>query len=247
VVGAVQVLAVSTACWYRHLALTQSARDLVTTQVHAPLGALSIPPINTLWTMTAIGLVAMATAGGTATGDVGGKALHAFSFLAYMPFLILLYHRRHGKAYCDMAKQGPLILAYLGVLVLVAMARNGRQLLAIGPVQAALIFLVYFLQDPTPITTRTIRRLTALTVAVTIGIVLFADLAGAKVINREKVANLSIRAIKVRGKVWHRQGTWAGIRLTSPLVRRVRAIRSGNLKATNPPISGARHRPRVNP
>jgi len=54
---------------------------------------------------------------------------------------------------------------------------------------------VYFLQDPTSITTRTIRRLTALTVAVTIGIVLFADLAVAMVINRDKVAILKPREL----------------------------------------------------
>lgn len=195
VLAMVQVLAVGTHWVHRHLAATRAMSDGLAQQVLAPLGALSVPPINTLWIMTAIGLVAMATARGTATGDVGGKALHAFSFLAYMPFLILLYHRRLGDAYCDMKKQGPLILAYMALLVLVAMARNGRQLLAIGPVQAGLIFLVYFLHDPTPITTRTIRRLAALVAVVTIGIVLFADLAVAMVINRDKVAILQPREL----------------------------------------------------
>lgn len=191
VLAGVQVLAVGTHWVYRHVAVTNAIRDFMAQQVLAPVGALSIPPINTLWIMTAIGLVAMATAGGTATGDVGGKAFQAFSFLAYMPFLILIYHRRLGEAYCDIRKQGPLLLAYLAILIVVAMARNGRQLMAIGPVQACLIFLVYFLQDPTPITRRTIRRLATLTVAVSIAIVLFADLAVAMVINRDKVAQLT--------------------------------------------------------
>ncbi|RZL02115.1 MAG: hypothetical protein EOP36_08815 [Rubrivivax sp.] len=195
VLGSVQLLAVGTHWVYRHLAVTQAISDFTAHKVLSPLGALSIPPINTLWTMTAIGLVSMATAGGTATGDAGGKALQAFSFLAYMPFLILIYHRRLGDAYCDIKKHGPLILAYVGILILVAMARNGRQLMAIGPVQAALIFLVYFLQDPTPITGRTIRRLAALTIAVSIAIVLFADLAVAMVINRDKVAILKPREL----------------------------------------------------
>lgn len=190
VLAAVQVLAVSTHWVYRHLAVTNAITAFIAHKVLTPLGALSIPPINTLWIMAAIGLVSMATAGGTATGDVGGKAFQAFSFLAYMPFLILIYHRRHGQAYCDIKKHGPLLLAYVAALILVAMARNGRQLMAIGPVQACLIFLVYFLQDPTPITRRTIRRLAAVTVAVSIAIVLFADLAVAMVINRDKVAHL---------------------------------------------------------
>ena len=195
VLAVVQVLAIGTHWVHRHLAVTQAISDFMAHKVLTPLGALSIPPINTLWIMTAIGLLAMAKAGGTATGDVGGKAFEAFSFMAYMPMLILIYHRLHGQAYCDIKKQGPLLLGYVAILVLVGVARNGRQLMAIAPVQAGLIFLVYFLQDPTPITGRTIRRLASLSVAVAMAVVLFADLAVAMVINRDQVAILKPREL----------------------------------------------------
>lgn len=195
VLAAVQVLAVGAHWVYRHLAVTNALRDAIATKVLAPIGAMTPPTVNTLWIMAALGAFSMATSGGTATGDAGGKAFQAFSFMAYMPFLILIYHRRFGEAYCDIRKQGPLLLGYVALLIGVAMARNARQLMAIGPVQACLIFLVYFLQDPTPITRRTVTRLAALTAALTIAVILFSDLAVAMVLNRDKAGILKPREL----------------------------------------------------
>lgn len=195
VLAALQVLAVSTHWVHRHLAVTNAISQFIASNVLAPIGALSTPPVNTLWIMGAIGLMAMATAGGVATGDVGGKAFQALSFMAYMPFLILIYHRSNGEAYCDIKKQGPLLLAYVALLVLVALVRNSRQLMAIGPVQACLIFLIYSFQDPTPITRRTMTRLVTLTVAASMSIVVFSDLAIAMVINRDKIEILTPREL----------------------------------------------------
>ncbi|MES2091917.1 MAG: hypothetical protein V4532_18340 [Pseudomonadota bacterium] len=144
VLAAVQVLAVGTHWVHRHLALTKSISKIIATKVLTPMGALSVPPIGTIWLMALLGAISTATAGGIATGDVGGKAFQALAFMTYMPFLIPIYHRRYGQAYCDIKKQAPLLLAYVALLVLIAMVRNSRQLMAIGPVQAGLLFLSRF-------------------------------------------------------------------------------------------------------
>jgi hypothetical protein len=195
VLAAVQVLAVGAHWVYKNLADTNHLSDLLARHLLKPLGALSAPPVHTLWIMAAAGVYALATGGGTELGDVGGKAVQALNFMAYMPFLILIYHRQYGNAYCNMKIHGPLLLGHVGLLIVVAMALNARQFMAIGPVQTCLIFLVYLLQDPQPIARRTLVRLSALTVAVCIAIVLFGDLAVAMVLNRDKRETLNAREL----------------------------------------------------
>lgn len=194
VLAVVQIVAISAHWVYKSLAVTNAMTDFMATRLLAPIGALSVPPVNAIWAMSALGVFALAT-GGAATGDVGGKAFQAFNFLAYMPFLILIYHRQYGNNYCDIKKQGILLMAYVGLLVVVAVALNARQFMAIGPVQACLIFLVYFLKDPTPITKRTITKLVVLAGTLSLAVAMFADVSIAMVINRDKRDTLGAREL----------------------------------------------------
>lgn len=202
VLAAVLVLAVFTHWVYRHLAFTNSLTASIANNVLAPIGAFTAPPAHTLWIMGGIGMVAMLSSG-VATGDVGGKAFQALSFLAYIPFMIFLYHRLYGNSYCNMKKQGPLLIAFTISLMMVAMARNARQVMVTGPVQICLILLIYFLQDPAPITKRTITRLLTAAAAIAIAIALFTDVAIAMVITRDKLQNLTpLERIKDSVEVW---------------------------------------------
>ncbi len=186
----VQLLAISVHWVHRRLAATQRFTQAVARHVLTPMGVMDAPPIHVVWLMAGLGLYALAVSG-VATGDSGGKALEGFSFLAYIPFLIPIYHKQMGPAFCDIKKHGPLLLLYVLAMVLVSVAKNGRQLMAIGPVQAGLIYMLYAMQDPTPITRRTIRRLAALVAALAVVITVFSDVAVAMVLNRDKARQIS--------------------------------------------------------
>lgn len=194
VLAVVQVVAVFAHWVYKGLAVTNAMTDVIARHLLAPVGTLSVPPVNAIWAMSILGVIALAK-GGAATGDVGGKAFQALNFLAYMPFLIPIYHRQHGAAYCDMKRHGPVLMAYVGLLVVVAVALNARQFMAIGPVQTCLIFLVYFLKDPTPITRKTIAKLALIAGTLSVAVALFADVSIAMVINRDKRDTLGAREL----------------------------------------------------
>lgn len=186
VLATVQVVAVASHWTYKNLAAPNTASALTCRHVLTPMGAMSAPPVHALWIMAVLGGYALSKGMVVATGDVGGKAFQAVNFMAYMPFLIPLYYRRHGAGYCNIKVHGPALLAYAGLMIVIAMARNARQYMVIGPLQVALIFLVYLLQNPQPITRRTLTRLTALAIGAVIAVLAMTDLATAMLLTREK-------------------------------------------------------------
>ena len=186
VLALVQLLTIAAHWVYRHLAVTNTISESIRQRMLMPIGALSVPPVHVIWVMALPGLYAMALGGGAAIGDVGGKAIQALNFLVYLPFLIPLYYRQYGSSYCNIKRHGPLLLMYVLVMMVVAIALNARQLMAIGPVQIGLIFLIYALQDPKPITQRTVVKLGMLIAVSAVAISMFADLSTAMVIMRDK-------------------------------------------------------------
>jgi hypothetical protein len=189
VLCSVLLLAIAVHWIHRHLAMTQRFTQGMARHVMAPMGVLEMPRIEAIWIMAAFGLYALASAG-VATGDSGGKALEALSFLAYVPFLIPIYYKQFGNTYCDIKKHGPVLMAYVLAMVVVSVAKNGRQLMAIGPVQAGLVYMMWAMQDPTAITRRTLQRLALLLVGLTVVLAVFADLSVAMVLNRDKVREI---------------------------------------------------------
>ncbi|MBI5924580.1 MAG: hypothetical protein HY836_03200 [Aquabacterium sp.] len=186
VLAAVLFLSVLGHWIYRHLAAPQAGAQRITRLVHRPLKIVAIPSVHMIWLMSGVGAYALATGGGVATGDVGGKAFQALNFLAYMPFLIPIYHRQYGARYCTMKTQGPLIAGYVALLCVIGMALNARQLMVIGPVQALLMYLVYAWRDERPVTRSTVKWLLVSAVSLMIAIAMFAQLATAMVLVRDK-------------------------------------------------------------
>ena len=90
--------------------------------------------------------------------DVNGKLFQAMGFLQWLPFVIPLYHQRWGKAYCDMRVHFPLLVTFVLVLAGIGLARNARQLMLIGPFQAALTCLLWVAHQESRITARTVVK-----------------------------------------------------------------------------------------
>lgn len=179
------LLAIGVHWCYRHLAATVALRDWLARRVFQPLGALEAPNVWAIWAMATLG--ALSTLRGYAEfGDVNGKLFQAMGFLQWLPFVIPLYYQRWGKSYCDMRVHFPLLVAFVLILAGIGLARNARQLMLIGPFQAALTYLLWVAHQESRITTRTVVKAGALVVSFLIGITLFADLSAAMTVARDK-------------------------------------------------------------
>lgn len=166
---------------YRHFTPLSGARDGLARWVLSPLGIHDVPTPIMLWAMGAIGFAAQAVGGG---GGVAAKVLDATQFMAWLPFLILVFHRRFGPDYCNLSRQLPLVLVYALGIVALGLARNARGLMFIGPVTALLVYLVMAVREAGPMPVRSFYRvLGALLVAVA-GVVMVADLVTAMALAR---------------------------------------------------------------
>lgn len=179
------LLAVFTHWVYASLAFTRSFRNWLAERLFQPLGLLEAPNVWVLWAMALIG-AASTLKGGAAFGDVNGKVFQALGFLQWMPFAIPLYYRKWGREYCDMRLQTVLLILFVLLLAGIGLMRNARQLMLIGPFQAALTYFLVASQDPGFVTKRTIMKAASIAAATLIGITLFADLSAAMTVARDK-------------------------------------------------------------
>lgn len=179
------MLAVLTHWIYANLAFTTSIRNWLAERLFQPLGLLEAPNVWVLWAMALIG-AASTLKGGAAFGDVNGKVFQALGFLQWMPFAIPLYYRKWGRDYCDMRLQTTLLILFVLLLAAIGLMRNARQLMLIGPFQAALTYFLVAAQDPGLVTRRTIVKAASIAVATLVGITAFADLSAAMTVAREK-------------------------------------------------------------
>ncbi len=111
-------------------ALRQPARVLAM-RVFAPLTIFRTPTQAELWILGAIGLGAtlytqVSYVNAIEYGDVGGKALAGFSYFSVFPFLIPFRRLFSGGKGLDTLSALPALVAYFGVVLVVALATNKR-------------------------------------------------------------------------------------------------------------------------
>ncbi len=183
VLGIVHGVAVLAHHVFRHFKPLSDASRFLATRVYQPLNVHRIPRPAALWLLSIMGLVAF-TLGGGGMGDVGGKFIAAFAFLVWTPFLIPLYHDMFGKSYCNLRRQAPLITAFALLIVVIALAKNFRALMFVGPLQLAFIFLLYKSRYRQMVSRRFIQVLMVGAVVMAMAIPVFSDLMVAMQIAR---------------------------------------------------------------
>ncbi|MEY4429743.1 MAG: hypothetical protein RLZZ182_2432 [Pseudomonadota bacterium] len=185
VLSSVMLLAVAVHYAYRRFQPLHAWRDLASRSLLSDWGLYDVPRPTFIWAVSSLGLLS-AYSGSAGTGDVGGKALQAMEFLAWMPYLILVYHRRFGRAYCDLRVQLPAVALYALVLVVVGMSRNSRQLMLMGPVIALLMYFTVVIRERSAMPIRSVSKILVGLVLSGFMVALMADLATAMVLAREK-------------------------------------------------------------
>jgi hypothetical protein len=185
ILSAVQFIAIAAQYTSRRFKPFSSFRDWMAQTFMSPFGVHDVPSPQALWVLTVLGFASLVQ-GGAGTGDVSGKALQALNFMVWMPFLILVYCRQFGESYASMKAQLPLVLMYALVVVGMAVARNARQLMFIGPLIATLMYMAVSVRELSPMPRKSMVRVS---VAIAVGVVavaLLADLVTAMAVVREK-------------------------------------------------------------
>jgi hypothetical protein len=183
VLATLHVVAIVTHWVLRHFTPLNGASRFIADKIYGPLGVHDIPQPITLWLLSIVGLWAN-IAGGGESGDVGGKFLLAFHFLLWMPFFIPLYHDILGKAYCDMKQQAPLIVLYALLIVTIALVKNFRAMMFVGPLQLSFVFLIYKCRTPTPVSKAFIMRAAIAAAVVAMALPSISDLMLAMQVTR---------------------------------------------------------------
>ncbi|HEU4459924.1 MAG TPA: hypothetical protein VFR90_12440 [Methylibium sp.] len=186
----VQALALASHWIYRRFQPLQQVRSALSDAVAAPLGLYRTPSPAAVWALSLFGAAAIA-AGGAEAGDAGGKLFQAFGLFAWLPAMIPILYARYGSAYCRIGTQVPLLVGYALLLVAIGLARNGRSLMIVGPMQLALVLLIYGLRDHRAATSKVVALLLA--GALGAGLVTFGarDLATAMVVVRDQRESLA--------------------------------------------------------
>lgn len=135
---------------FRSFTPLSNASSFIGTHIYGPLNVHRIPTPLALWLFAPLGMAAF-TLGGGAMGDVGGKFIAAFTFMVWMPFLIPLFNEVAGPGYCNIKKQVPLIVGYGLLIILIALIKNFRAMMFVGPLQLLFIFIVYKCRDRQPV------------------------------------------------------------------------------------------------
>lgn len=181
----VQVLTVGIHWIYRRFEPLRSARHAIAQGVAEPLGLYRPPSPAALWAMSLLGAGSLA-AGSAEIGDAGGKLFQALAVFAWLPAMIPILYARYGSAYCRISGQVPLLFAYAALLVGIGLARNGRSLMIVGPVQLLLVMLIFGLRDRRPATPRIVAWLVAGALAAGVFVFGARDLATAMVVVRDQ-------------------------------------------------------------
>jgi hypothetical protein len=100
--------------------------------------------------------------------------------------MIPRYQHRSRGGYCDLRKHLPIVLIYSLMIVAIAVVRNFRQIMFIGPIQGLLVYLLYLARSDQPATSRTWLALFGGGTALLLGVWVSTDLVTAMSVVRDK-------------------------------------------------------------
>lgn len=176
---------------YRHLQSIVNWRNAIASRVLAPAGLYRAPPPGQLWAMTLFGLYAVLISRGVAFGDVGGKFISGFTYLAWLPFLAPIFKARGEPAYQNLGMHWVYLGVYAVVLALAGLALNARVIIFSGAMVVMLLALFETMRGRFRVGRWTwLKALLALSL-VAGGVSVGDDLATAMVIVRQKTETLS--------------------------------------------------------
>lgn len=190
VLAGFQAIAIAVHALYSFVLARESPRPGPVRSLLEWAGLYRTPPASVLWTMGILGLTSFAFYGGK---DVLSKAVAAFNFLTWAPFLIPIYLGEAGKAYCNTRRMMPQLGLYTLAVALLGIAVNARGILFFGFVTIGLCYMLIGMRSTAPARLSPRAALTVATLAV-IALALagpMSDMATAMAIAREHRGKVS--------------------------------------------------------
>jgi len=167
---------------FRVLSTTKSTRPPLVYKLLEKAGLYTIPPSSALWMMGFIGLFGFLVAGGA---DVGNKVSAGFKFLTWAPFLIPIYLNLVGASYCNAKKNYFFLVAWILLLVALALVMNTRAIMFTGLVTVGLIYLLMSLRNHNILQSKQIFKMSVLLIMLLAVAAPISDLAIAMQVARK--------------------------------------------------------------
>jgi hypothetical protein len=133
-----QIIALSAHLLYRMLTEVPPNKQNKSGLIRNALGKLGIyttPSVIQIWIMAGIGIFSLLLARISPVAN-------GLSFLAWTPFLIPIYLQQVGTKYCNAKLNYLLLVAYFGLVVLMALAFNARSTMLAGVATVLFLFLL---------------------------------------------------------------------------------------------------------
>lgn len=185
ILSSLQIISVLIHWAYRSFKPLHNAPQVIAESVFKPIGLFTTPHIAVVWILGGLGAFSQIV-GYADTGDVGGKAIQALSFLCWMPFLIPFYYANYGEDFCNLRKQIIFVIGFIILMILIGLARNVRQIMMIGPMQLLFAYFIYASQRPSPYKYPKLIYTVGGAIVFFVGVHFAAELATAMVVAREK-------------------------------------------------------------
>ena len=180
-----QAIAIAAHAIYRLMTAFQFTENSPVRTMLSRSGLYTEPPVDVLWIIGLIGILAILTAGGGAGNpDVGNKVSAGLSFLAWAPFLIPIYVQRKGPGYCKAKVHYFFLFIYVLLIALLGIASNARGMMFSGVVTIGLIALLEGMRSTRQVTSVQIAKIMILLAVGAALIVPLSDLATAMAIAR---------------------------------------------------------------
>jgi hypothetical protein len=157
--------------------------DALPRRVLAWLGVYDTTSPGTLWFMGWVGMVSM-FAGGLGDSPTH-KVFEAMAFLAWAPYLIVMFLLRLGPAYCRPGPQLARLALYSTVIVLIGIASNSRQVMLLGFTTVGLFALLMVLRSDAPLRWRRVGQVAGVFALLGVLAIPAAQLATAMVVARD--------------------------------------------------------------
>jgi hypothetical protein len=116
-------------------------------------GIYRVPTSRALWFMGALGLASFIFS--SHDGTIA-RVASGFNFLAWAPFLLPLFTREIGPAYCNARRNNFFLIGYTGMVVVMGIALNVRVIMFIGVMTVGLLYLLVGMRSSAPLSRKSV-------------------------------------------------------------------------------------------
>ncbi|MGA2189764.1 MAG: hypothetical protein ABSH33_14620 [Steroidobacteraceae bacterium] len=166
------------------------------------LGIYQVPPSSALWFMGCFGLISFPF---SAHEGVVARVASGFNFLTWAPFLLPLFIREVGPAYCNARRNRLFLVLYTGMVIILGIALNVRVVMFIGLATVGLLYLLFGMRSNAPLTRKSVARLCILAALLAALSPSLSDLATSMAIARGARGKVSpVEMVRKTISVWRR-------------------------------------------